>query len=93
MLRSASVLVLLFNVLFAAGQREAHRWYFGPDGVGLDFNTCPPTVVEDGNGAAAFEGSCTISDPVTGRLLFYTTGNSSSMRNIRSWSTESHRAS
>lgn len=75
MLRSASVLVLLFNVLFAAGQREAHRWYFGPDGVGLDFNTCPPTVVEDGNGAAAFEGSCTISDPVTGRLLFYTTGN------------------
>ncbi len=75
MVRACCTIALLLHGLFAAGQREGHRWYFGPDGVGLDFSSCPPTVVEDGNGAAAFEGSCTISDAATGRLLFYTTGN------------------
>lgn len=73
-MRSILLLLALCAGLYAQAQREAHRWYFGPEGVGLDFSTCPPTVVEDGLGAATFEGACTISDPVTGELLFYTTG-------------------
>ncbi len=75
MVRALLCTTVLLHGLLAFGQREAHTWYFGPDGAGLDFNTCPPTVVEDGLGAAAFEGSCTISHPLTGELLFYTTGN------------------
>ena len=73
--RSTLLIGLLHAVFGAQAQREAHHWYFGAEGVGLDFNTCPPTVVEDGLGAGTFEGASTISDPTTGELLFYTTGN------------------
>ncbi|MCU0318549.1 MAG: hypothetical protein MUE88_00505 [Flavobacteriales bacterium] len=73
-MRALLLLLFLPHMATVCAQREAHRWYFGPEGVGLDFSTCPPTVVEDGLGAATFEGACTISDPVTGELLFYTTG-------------------
>lgn len=75
MARLSLLISLLFSVLGMQAQREAHQWYFGAEGVGLDFNTCPPTVVLDGLGAATFEGASTISDPNTGELLFYTTGN------------------
>jgi len=75
MTRLSLLISLLLSVLGVQAQREAHQWYFGAEGVGLDFNTCPPTVVEDGLGAGTFEGASTISDPNTGELLFYTTGN------------------
>ena len=75
MTRLSLLISLLFSVLRMQAQREAHQWYFGAEGVGLDFNTCPPTVLEDGLGAGTFEGASAISDPNTGELLFYTTGN------------------
>jgi hypothetical protein len=73
-MRILFLFLLLRVVVPISAQREAHRWYFGPEGAGLDFSTCPPSVLDDGLGAAAFEGACTISNPVTGELLFYTTG-------------------
>ncbi len=73
-MRILFLLFMLHAIVPVRAQREAHRWYFGPEGAGLDFSTCPPTVLDDGLGAATFEGACTISDPVTGELLFYTTG-------------------
>jgi hypothetical protein len=75
MYRPCLALLLILIAMGTHAQREAHRWYFGGEGVGLDFTTCPPTVVQDGLGAGTFEGAATISDPVTGDLLFYTTGN------------------
>ena len=64
-MRILFLLFMLHAIVPVRAQREAHRWYFGPEGAGLDFSTCPPTVLDDGLGAATFEGACTISDPVT----------------------------
>ena len=53
------------------GQKQANIWYFG-NGAGLDFNqTCDPIVLTDG-GINGFEGCATISDKLTGQLLFST---------------------
>ena len=64
---------LLFSVLQAEAQpRYNNNWYFGQKAA-LDFSTDPPTVKTDskmnfyGNGAS-------VSDELTGELLFYTNG-------------------
>lgn len=52
------------------GQKENYVWKFG-NGLGIDFNTCPPTQLYEG-AYTTEENSCAISDPNTGKLLFYT---------------------
>lgn len=56
----------------AQAQHHADKWYFGSVGDGLDFTgRCDPLPLSDGamNG---FEGCATMSDEITGDLLFYT---------------------
>lgn len=65
--------------VFASGsqksyaQNEANIWWFG-NKAGLDFNTSPPTVLNSTIPINTYEGSATISDPVTGQLIFATDG-------------------
>lgn len=73
-------IVLFFTATSCFAQREANTWYFG-NGAGLDFNTdCSPTVLTDG-AIDGFEGCASISDPVSGQLLFYTNSDSVWNRN------------
>jgi len=70
-----TTLFLALNFLlltyFSHAQNRANTWYFGQGG-GLDFNTQPPTVLN--NGAIQYaEGTAAISD-TSGSLLFYTQG-------------------
>ncbi len=69
----------LFNVLFvflslisfrASGQQDRF-WYFGEDGVGIDWGGCEPQIVQGSQ--IGFEGVATISDD-QGVLQFYTNG-------------------
>lgn len=72
----------LFFVLLsvtAFGQNQGNIWYFG-EGFGLDFNTTPPTLLNDGQitessacGDLHVEGTASIADS-SGNLLFYTNG-------------------
>ncbi|MFK7771275.1 MAG: gliding motility-associated C-terminal domain-containing protein [Saprospiraceae bacterium] len=71
-----TVLIFLFsliNINFLYSQKEANVWYFGRDGVGLDFNCIPPSVV-NGHAMIGWEGVTTVSDRNTGKVLFYTNG-------------------
>lgn len=52
-------------------QKEANFWFFG-NNAGLNFNTSPPTPLQNGQ-MLAVEGCGTISDK-NGNLLFYTDG-------------------
>lgn len=73
-------IVLFFTATTCFAQREDYTWYFG-NGAGLDFNTdCSPTVLTNGK-IHGFEGCASISDPVTGQLLFYTNSDSVWNRN------------
>ena len=63
------VFILLFT-LSIFSQKEADFWYFG-EGVGLDFNTNPPSIL-DGS-LSTDEGSASISNS-SGILQFYTDG-------------------
>lgn len=68
--------ILLFSFLnmhLLFSQKEANVWYFGRDGVGLDFNCIPPSVV-NGHAMIGWEGVATVSDRNTGKVLFYTNG-------------------
>ncbi|MBK8143849.1 MAG: T9SS type A sorting domain-containing protein [Bacteroidetes bacterium] len=56
-------------VLFA--QHQADTWYFGTDGAGLRFSECQVTTLTNGH-FEGYEGVATISDKITGELLFYT---------------------
>jgi gliding motility-associated-like protein len=53
-------------------QRAAHRWYFG-NFAGMDFNPGAPVKL---NNSAMFssEGCSSVSDSISGSLLFYTNG-------------------
>jgi WD40 repeat protein len=80
MYRKLLWIALLFAGSACYAQREDYTWYFG-NGAGLDFNTdCSPTVLTDGK-IDGFEGCASISDPVTGQLLFYTNSDSVWNRN------------
>src|SRR5690606_39032760 len=54
----------------ATGQGQGNWWYFG-QGVGINFNTSPPTSVA--GSLTTQEGCSSISDP-QGNLLMYTDG-------------------
>lgn len=69
-------IVILLWPLLTYSQNEANTWYFG-NGAGLDFNSTPPTLLQNGNaGLLTFtgEGVGSISD-ASGVLQFYTNGN------------------
>lgn len=73
--RFRTTILLLSMAFWAHGQKEDHIWYFGPQGAGLDFSTCAPTVLTDGSAdGMAWEGTTGICDGTTGELLFYTSG-------------------
>jgi hypothetical protein len=65
-------LLLLFCTVSA--QHEADVWCFG-DGVGLDFKSSPRDAFRTTKTFYSLEGTASISDS-TGRLLFYTNGDS-----------------
>lgn len=54
-------------------QKENNIWFFG-ERTGLDFNTDPPTQLDGPYDPQVIEGSATISDAITGELLFTTDG-------------------
>jgi gliding motility-associated-like protein len=67
---------ILFSYLFLLSvftfsQNETKKWYFGA-GAGLDFNTNPPTILNNGSLYNMY-GCASISDTF-GNLLFYTDG-------------------
>lgn len=70
------ILFLMLYIIFlsfdSVGQKEANTWYFGKNS-GLNFNTNPATVLTDGK-IDTREGVAVISDPNTGKLIFYTEG-------------------
>ncbi len=71
----STLLLTIVNLTKTYSQGEANVWYFG-NGAGLDFNTNPPTQLENGNinlTALNREGVGGMSD-VNGNLLFYTDG-------------------
>lgn len=65
------ILPFLFCVYIAGAQKQANIWYFG-NRVGLNFNTSPPAILNDGNSNSQ-EASAVMSDK-DGNLLFYTNG-------------------
>jgi gliding motility-associated-like protein len=72
--RIITILIVAF-ILFTNdcyAQPQAYNWYFGY-GAALNFSSGNPVSVA-GSAIATNEGCATISDPVTGNLLFYTDG-------------------
>ena len=71
--RIKDLLFLFFFVpFFSFSQKETNNWYFGY-GAGLNFSTGEAAPVHNGQLNSA-EGTACISDKVSGRLLFYTDG-------------------
>jgi large repetitive protein len=71
------LLLFLFFVFPFLGiaQKQNYVWKFGATGAGLDFKECSPIVLTDGiNNGIPWEGQSSISDNITGQLLFYTDG-------------------
>ncbi len=70
--------LILFLVLYcltvfsASAQKEANHWYFG-DHADISFQTSLPAPRGDGQ-INTREGCASISDKITGALLFYTDG-------------------
>lgn len=70
-------LSIFFSIysLFCFSQKQNSVWHFGATGAGIDFTNCTPTILTNGiNNGVPFEGQSSISDNITGRLLFYTDG-------------------
>ncbi|WP_306642841.1 gliding motility-associated C-terminal domain-containing protein [Sanyastnella coralliicola] len=63
-----SLIVLICFLQVAAFSQEDRFWYFGQNGVGIDWAGCEPTLVQ--GDIQGFEGAVTVSDP-DGNLLFY----------------------
>ncbi len=56
----------------AHSQNQNNFWVYGYQ-AGINFNTTPPSY-QGGFAIQASEGAASVSDPVTGELLFYTDG-------------------
>lgn len=65
-------LIILFFTSPLHSQIETNWWYFGSN-AGLDFTTGVP-VPAAGGAVVTSEGSSSVSDPLTGNLLFYSDG-------------------
>lgn len=61
-------LCMLFMMPINMLAQEDRFWYFGVNGVGIDFGSCEPLLVE--GAIDGFEGALTVSDE-EGNLLFY----------------------
>jgi gliding motility-associated-like protein len=73
------LLIFSFLNLFLSGYLEAqlkynNTWVFGSK-AGINFNTNPASSYP-GSNMSAYRSASSVSDPVTGQLLFYTNGNS-----------------
>lgn len=66
------ILLLFFSCQTAVAQHETMQWYFG-EKSGMDFTDLDPKPLSDGK-INTLEGCATMSDRITGRLLFYTDG-------------------
>ncbi len=67
--------ILIHIAKFTFSQKQNNTWYFGANGAGLLFNNCNTNVLTNGvNNGIPFEGQSSISDALTGDLLFYTDG-------------------
>lgn len=64
-------ILIMFSSLAVQSQGPANNWYFG-GGAGINFNTSPPTILNDGR-LNTLEGCASISND-EGQLLFYTDG-------------------
>lgn len=66
------IAVLFIEFSPALSQKQANIWYFG-NRAGLDFSSGSPVALTDSK-METFEGCATLCDKKTGRLLFYTEG-------------------
>lgn len=66
------MLLILAIHTHVIAQKQNNQWRFGSGG-GIDFNSTPPGFVS-GALIATAEGSASVSDRITGALLFYTDG-------------------
>ena len=65
------LIIFIINIFTGYSQKEGNQWYFG-NLCGLNFNTNPPTIIEDSK-LSSVEGGISISDSL-GNLLFYSDG-------------------
>lgn len=72
LIKSGVLFILLLVSTFSFAQNESNIWHFGIN-AGLNFNVSPPAVISGGQ-ITTREGVATISDKITGQLLFYTEG-------------------
>lgn len=94
------IVLLLICTVFCFAQKQNNIWQFG-NGVGIDFNVSPPKLVafpKDWRGdywwLQDYQWSAgkpiTVSDPITGTLLFYTDGDTIWDRNHNPMSKQIH---
>jgi gliding motility-associated-like protein len=67
--RTPLFLFFFFCLSISYSQNQNNHWRFGI-GAGINFNTTPPSAVT-GSPISTSEGCATVSDNVTGNLLFY----------------------
>jgi len=82
MLRIKFLLVFTLIAFFSNAQNKSFHYWVTGQGSGTNFNTTPPASVSF-QGANGEDGGCaSISDSVTGNLLFFSFGNSIFNRNL-----------
>jgi gliding motility-associated-like protein len=75
-IRLFSFFFLVTTFHFSFGQLENHNWYFGTSSVGgIAFNkNNVPSIIANKYAAYAREGGSVATNPLTGKLIFYTDG-------------------
>jgi gliding motility-associated-like protein len=71
--RLSLVLLLLLFVKFSLAQKYNYNWYFGAKAA-MQFSGTPLTPKPVSNSAMSTYATISLSDNITGELLFYTTG-------------------
>jgi len=66
------LLMLTVSSLIVSAQNQNNFWVYGYQ-AGINLNTTPPSY-QGGFAILASEGAASVSDPITGELLFYTDG-------------------
>ena len=67
-----TLIFFLISTSIAHAQPQAWNWYFGQNAA-VNFSSGSPVMVA-GCAMSSWEGCATISDPISGNLLFYTDG-------------------
>jgi hypothetical protein len=70
------ILIVLIGSTILHSQFENHRWYFTNTDYGIHFDTATnvPAITHEHISPYANEGSCIADNPLTGELIFYSTG-------------------